>query len=570
MKYISKISLFGSAALAAALPVLAAIHLASAAGNGSATMYLSPASTTLAQGASFDLDIHEDSGNDTVNAAQAFLSYSSNLTFVSITSSPDFSVNATSTGGGGSVKVVRGTITPVTGDKIVATVRFTANTSGTGTVSFDSGSTVVRSNDNGKETMTFQNGTYNITSNAAMTLSPATKTVSQGTSFDVSVYENSGGDAVNTVQANLSYPADKLTFVSAAPNGTDWPVTAVNSGGSGLVKIGLGICPTCAPLTGSHLVATVKFTAANAGSAQVAFASGSGIIRSTDNTPEPSTNTGGSYTITAVSTGGSGGGGSTGGSGGGTTTNKSSSPAPVPPKTYTSAPTAQSSPSTAPADTAGPVISDIKVTNLTTKSATVSWTTSEPATSEVDFGLDSNYILSTSDATLATTHSLALDPKELVGHKTYHFIVKSTDNAGNQSVSKDHTFSTGGIQITTTEIAIAAGAVVLGGGAWLMAAAGGLKLGGGMVAASGGGIYVEPKPIILGGGTPPPQPTPVIHPQSAQPAAAVSPSQAPAKAPSAKAPAPSSQPQTPGKIVGPKSAPPPEPDNQTLPKWVKK
>jgi hypothetical protein len=183
----------------------------------------------------------------------------------------------------------------------------------------------------------------------------------------------------------------------------------------------------------------------------------------------------------------------------------------------------------------------------------------------VDFGPDKNYILSTSDSALATTHSLALDPKQLVAHKTYHFIVKSTDAAGNQSVSDDKTFSTGGIQITTTEIAIAAGAAVLGGGAWLMAAAGGLKLGGGMMAASGGGIYIEPKPIILGGGTPPPQPTPVIHPQPAAPAQA----QTTAKT-TAKAPVPSPETQTPGKVVGPKSPPPTEPDNQTLPKWVKK
>jgi hypothetical protein len=216
-------------------------------------------------------------------------------------------------------------------------------------------------------------------------------------------------------------------------------------------------------------------------------------------------------------------------------------------------------------DTSPPVISDIKVTNVTTKSATIGWTTSEPATSEVDFGLDKNYILSTSDSTLATAHSLALDPKELVGHKTYHFVVKSVDSAGNQAVSEDKSFSTGGIQVTTTEIAIAAGAAVLGGGAGLMAAAGGLKLGGGAMAASGGGIYIEPKPIIMGGGTPPPQPTPVVHPQPASPQAQTQQTQT-----TAKAEIPESQaPQTPGKVVGPKSSPTPD-EPQTLPKWVKK
>jgi len=556
MKYLTKTSLLAVAGLIAVLPIFLAAHLVSA--SGTATLYLSPASTTVAQGANFDIDIHEDSGSDTVNAVQANLNYSNNLSFVSITNSPDFNISAQSTGGGGTVTIARGANPAVSGDHVVATVRFTASGSGTGSVSFASSSAVVRSSDNGAEALTTTGGTYTVTPpTTTMSLSPATKTVSKGTSFDVAVYENSSTDSVNAVQANLSYPSSLLTFVSITPNTSVWPIEAENTGGSGLVKIGRG---TTTPVTGSQLVATVRFTGASAGTAQVAFTSGSGIIRSSDNTAEPSTNTGGSYTITSTSTPPpSGGGGTTTGG----TTKKTTTTTTLP-KSYTTAPATGSTPVTTPADTSGPVISGIKVTNVTTKSATISWQTSEPATSEVDYGLNKDLILSTTDGTLASNHSLALDPKELVAHKTYTFVVKSTDASGNQSVSNDMTFKTGGLQITTIEIAAAAGVAVLGGGVWL-AAAGGLKLGGGMAAASAtGGIYIEPKPIIVGGGSPPPSPVPVILPQTAPPPTT--------SAATTKAAPPPAKPETatPGKVVGPKDAPAPQADNQTLPKWVKK
>lgn len=480
--------------------------------------------------------------------------------------STDFPTTALTINSNNTLTVDRGTCacgyqTGVTGDKVVATVHFKANTPGTGTVNFASGSVVVSATTNLGETMTYAGGTYTITPTGTMTLSPATKTVTKGDSFDVAIYENSHTDSLNGVQANLSYNPNLLSVGGITPNSSVWPVQAENSASNGLIKIGRG---TTTPVTGSQLVATVKFSAIATGGTQVSFTTGTGLIRSIDNSVEPSINTGGSYTVNAPAPTVSGGSGSTNTNNTGSTAAK---PLPLP-KSITSAPAAKSSPVTTALDTSPPVISNIKVTNVTTKSATVSWTTSEPATSEVDFGLGSNYILSTSDGALATSHSIALNPKDLVGHKTYHFIVKSTDAAGNQSVSKDMTFDTGGIQITTTEIAVVAGAAILGGGAWLMAAAGGLKLGGGMMAASGGGIYVEPKPIILGGGTPPPQPAPVIHPQPAAPAAPVS-APAPTPAPKVQVPTPKPQAQTPGKVVNPKSAPA-DTTNQTLPKWVKK
>jgi hypothetical protein len=512
MKYLSKICLLIAVALIALLPVVALSNHVSA--SGTATMSLSPASTALAPGASFNVDIHEDSGSDTVNAVQANLSYSSNLTFVSITSSPAFSIDAQSSGGGGSVKIGRGTSTPVSGDQIIATVRFTASGSGTATINFASGSAVVRSQDNGAEALTYNNGSYTISSNATLTLSPSTKTVAVGDNFDVSVYGDSGSAAVNAVQVNLSYPSNLLTFVSSAGNTTTWPIEAQNTGGSGTVKIGRG---TTSPVSGKQLIATVTFKASAAGTASVAFTSGTGMVSSSDNTAVPSTNTGGIYTLT---TSGTSGGGSTSGSGSTSTksgSSKSTGSTPALPQSVTSAPASGSSPTTQAVDNTGPIISDINVTDATADSATINWTTSEPATSEVDYGLDTQYIITAADSKLTTSHSVKLDPKQLVSHKKYHFIVKSADASGNITVSDDNTFSTGGLQITTTEVAVGAGgAALLGAGAWL-AAAGGLKIGG---AAAGGlkiggaaGMFMSSTNSVAAGGNAPPSPDNIVKPE---------------------------------------------------------
>lgn len=73
--------------------------------------------------------------------------------------------------------------------------------------------------------------------------------------------------------------------------------------------------------------------------------------------------------------------------------------------------------------------------------ATISWTSSEPATSQVDFGPSSAYGSSTTvDAGLVTSHSGSLPG--LTPLMTYHFRVRSRDAAGNETVSADRTFTT--------------------------------------------------------------------------------------------------------------------------------
>ena len=95
----------------------------------------------------------------------------------------------------------------------------------------------------------------------------------------------------------------------------------------------------------------------------------------------------------------------------------------------------------APLDTVPPQLSLINATGITQTSATVSWTTNELSTSQVDYGLTTSYGVSTPlDATLVLAHSVALSG--LTPGSLYHVRVRSSDAVGNPAVSADVTFTT--------------------------------------------------------------------------------------------------------------------------------
>jgi|GEM_PF-1749417 len=95
----------------------------------------------------------------------------------------------------------------------------------------------------------------------------------------------------------------------------------------------------------------------------------------------------------------------------------------------------------ATADGTPPVITNVQVTNITATGASVTWTTNEPATSNVDYDLDgSPYDDTESDATLKVSHNIALTG--LTENTTYHYSVRSVDNVGNPASTADATFKT--------------------------------------------------------------------------------------------------------------------------------
>lgn len=103
--------------------------------------------------------------------------------------------------------------------------------------------------------------------------------------------------------------------------------------------------------------------------------------------------------------------------------------------------TATSSPVTITVDNVGPVISSISSGTPGETTVTVTWTTDEAATSQINYGLTSSYTASTTlDSTATTTHSVAISG--LSADTTYHFRVRSTDGEGNLTVSSDQTVLT--------------------------------------------------------------------------------------------------------------------------------
>ncbi|MBI4713840.1 hypothetical protein HY771_01495 [Candidatus Uhrbacteria bacterium] len=94
-----------------------------------------------------------------------------------------------------------------------------------------------------------------------------------------------------------------------------------------------------------------------------------------------------------------------------------------------------------PADSTAPTISNIVVSQITTNSAVVSWTTNESADSAVDYGLTQSFEVGTvTDASFVTSHSLGL--VNLLEGKTYFFRVRSKDSSANQATSSTQSFST--------------------------------------------------------------------------------------------------------------------------------
>jgi len=92
-------------------------------------------------------------------------------------------------------------------------------------------------------------------------------------------------------------------------------------------------------------------------------------------------------------------------------------------------------------DTTAPVISGITVSTITTTTATISWSTDEPATSRVEYKPSTGSETSvTEDSALVFDHSISLSGLE--SSTIYQYRVKSADGSGNLATSADLTFNT--------------------------------------------------------------------------------------------------------------------------------
>jgi hypothetical protein len=259
---------------------------------------------------------------------------------------------------------------------------------------------------------------------ASITLSASKSLVASGGSVVVAVYVDPGGTPINAAEADLNYSAAQLQYVGISYAGSALSINApTNGGGNGSVTIAEG---TTSPVSGSALLATVTFKAlAGSGSTTISVAGSSSLVSAADNSSVPysANGTGFKFGVAAAA---------------------------AAPSATSSAPAAVVAPAAPapPKDVTPPVISAIKVQDLTPYSATITWTTNEASDSDVDYGLDATYGLSNSATPLVTAHSVVLGNTFLTPETIFHFHVKSADASGNIAASPDQTINIPGVPVT--------------------------------------------------------------------------------------------------------------------------
>jgi hypothetical protein len=111
-------------------------------------------------------------------------------------------------------------------------------------------------------------------------------------------------------------------------------------------------------------------------------------------------------------------------------------------------------------DTIPPVISNVSAGNITSSSASITWTTNEPASSQVNYGLSTSYGQSTTaNRSLVDSHIAQLTG--LQANTVYHYRVRSIDGYTNQRISGDYTFRTDTVS-SLENVAPGSGIVVSG------------------------------------------------------------------------------------------------------------
>lgn len=95
-------------------------------------------------------------------------------------------------------------------------------------------------------------------------------------------------------------------------------------------------------------------------------------------------------------------------------------------------------------DLTPPLVTSLAMSGISTSSASVTWTTNEPATSRVYYSTSTPLVFgtaqSTSSSTYATSHMLGLSP--LIASTTYYYVVESKDGSGNTATSTEASFVT--------------------------------------------------------------------------------------------------------------------------------
>jgi hypothetical protein len=107
-------------------------------------------------------------------------------------------------------------------------------------------------------------------------------------------------------------------------------------------------------------------------------------------------------------------------------------------------------------DVTPPKVTAVSAGTPAAGSATVTWTTDEPASSQVEYGATTAYgSTSALDSTLTAGHSVVLTG--LTANSIYHFRVLSRDAAGNLAASADATFTTAAPALSVNDVSVSEG-----------------------------------------------------------------------------------------------------------------
>lgn len=119
-------------------------------------------------------------------------------------------------------------------------------------------------------------------SDVSMYITPAKQRVTGDQTLQAYVWIDAKDKPVNAVQAVITYPADKLLYLSSDSSSSQFSIQAETTNEQGRLVIARG---STTPLTGDQLVATITFKPlATSGQASVVFDASSMVLSSDTNT----------------------------------------------------------------------------------------------------------------------------------------------------------------------------------------------------------------------------------------------------------------------------------------------
>jgi hypothetical protein len=273
-RFKSRPKVLGAAIFGLAFAVVGVIFLINILAAGE-TLYISPETSTVQTGVDVTVTVRLNTGTSSINAIDATIGYDqTKLQYKSIDASASaFPVAAVSTGGNGTVNIVRGiTGNSVTGTVEVAKVTFTAiSTTSTSATLTMSG---VAANNGQSIPLTLVGSTVSIVGSlsprsASFTIEPSAAAPIVGTQFGLRVYATSsvpfqGGQVSVVLPTGLTYQGT-LDTAGTAFN----PVTTVT--GTTGQQVNLVFVTQSTTMTGKQLVATIPVTASTAGAKSITF-----------------------------------------------------------------------------------------------------------------------------------------------------------------------------------------------------------------------------------------------------------------------------------------------------------